>query len=170
VSEAHEPREPREEDGVVLVLARAKNGVIGKGGGLPWRVPEDMKHFRRVTTGHAVIMGRKTYESIGKPLKDRRNLVISRRAGLVLEGCEVCASFDEALARAKTTDPAPRVIGGAEVYASALASATRVLLTEIDRDVEGDCSMPPFDPREWREVDRRAGETPDVAFVTLERR
>ncbi len=159
-----------EPPGVVLVLARARNGVIGNDGGLPWHVPEDLKHFRRVTTGHAIIMGRKTYDSIGRPLKDRRNLVVSRTHGLTLEGCEVCSSFDEALALARTTDVAPRVIGGAQIYAAALPHARRVLLTEIDRDVEGDCTMPAFDAAEWFETERRPGETLGVAFVTLERR
>jgi dihydrofolate reductase len=155
---------------LVLVLARAKNGVIGKGGALPWHLPEDLKHFRRVTTGHAIIMGRKTYESIGRPLPQRRNIVITRQPGYSAEGCEVVSSLEEAVALARTSDPEPRVIGGAEIYRSALPLATRIFLTEVDRDVDGDVSMPAFDPRDWEEVDRHAGESPGVSFVTLKRR
>jgi dihydrofolate reductase len=155
---------------LVLVLARAKNGVIGKGGGLPWHLPEDLKHFRRVTTGHAIIMGRKTYESIGRPLPQRRSIVVTRQPGIAFEGCEVVSSLERAIELARTTDPEPRVIGGAEIYRAALPLATKILLTEVDRDVEGDVSMPPFDPRDWEEVDRHAADTPDVSFVTLKRR
>lgn len=155
--------------GLVLVLARARNGVIGNAGGLPWHVPEDLQHFRRVTTGHAIIMGRKTYESIGRPLPKRRNIVVSRRRDLALEGCEVYGSLDEAIAHARTTDPEPRVIGGAEIYAQALPHATKIFLTEIDRDVEGDTRMDAFAPSAWIETARVAGETPGVSFVTLER-
>ncbi len=154
---------------LALVVAVASNGVIGKGGGLPWRIPEDMKHFRRVTTGHAVIMGRKTWESIGKPLVNRRNIVVTRTPGYTAEGAEVAASVDEAIARARQTDDEPRVIGGAEIYRATLPLATRLFLTEVHRDVEGDVSFPPFDRAEWREVERRAGEDPTVQYVTLEK-
>jgi dihydrofolate reductase len=157
-------------DELVLVLARAKNGVIGKNGGLPWHLPEDLKHFRRVTTGHAIIMGRKTYESIGRPLPQRRSLVVTRMRDRVIEGCEVCASLDEAIARARETDPEPRVIGGAEIYLQALPRATTIFLTEVDRDVEGDATMPAFDPSDWEETERVRGETDSVSFVTLRRR
>lgn len=158
------------QGGLVLVLARAKNGVIGKGGGLPWHLPEDLKHFRKVTTGHAIIMGRKTYDSIGRPLPQRRSIVISRTPGLVIEGCEVAPSLEAAIALAKTTDDEPRVIGGAEIYRQALPRASRIFLTEVDRDVEGDVTMPPFDANEWHEIDRVPAETEGVTFITLERR
>lgn len=154
---------------LALVVAVASNGVIGRNGGLPWRIPEDLKHFRRVTTGHAVIMGRKTWESIGKPLANRRNIVITRTPGYAAEGAEVVASIDEAIARARETDEEPRVIGGAEIYRATLPIATRLFLTEVHRDVEGDASFPPFDRAEWREVERRAGEDETVQYVTLER-
>src|SRR3954469_3389159 len=97
---------------LVLVLAVARNGVIGKDGKVPWYIPEDLKHFRRVTTGHAVIMGRKTWDEVGKPLPERRNIVISKTPGLKLEGGEVVTTLDEAIARARTTDAEPHVIGG----------------------------------------------------------
>lgn len=156
---------------LTLIAAVARNGVIGKGGGLPWKIPEDLAFFKRTTTGHAVIMGRRTFEEVGRPLPNRRNIVVSRRAGLTLPGCEVAASLEEAIAAARTTDPDPFVIGGAEIYRAALGLgvATRMLVTEIDRDVEGDTWFPEFDRAVWRETERRAGDTPGVTFVTYER-
>lgn len=151
-----------------LVLAVAKNGVIGKDGQVPWHVPEDLKHFRLSTTGHAVIMGRKTWDEVGKPLPNRRNLVVSRTADLRLEGAEVVPSLDEAIALARTTDAEPRVIGGAEIYRLALPLATRVLLTEIQLEPEGDTFFA-LDRSGFRETERRAGEDPRAVFVTLER-
>lgn len=167
--EADAPSRP-----LVLVVARARNGVIGKDGALPWRIPEDLKHFRRVTTGHTIVMGRKTFESIGRPLPERRSIVVSRNRALAgaapAAGYEAYPSLEEALDAAYRTDSAPRVIGGAEIYARALPLATTVLLTEIDRDVDGDCTMPAFDASVWEEVERRGGESAGVAFVTLKRR
>jgi dihydrofolate reductase len=155
---------------LALVLAMSDAGVIGKDGGLPWRIPEDMKHFKAVTMGHAVIMGRKTHESIGRPLPGRRNLVVSRRGGWEAPGCEVVGSLEEALRRARESDDEPRVIGGAAIYALALPLATRVFLTQVHRVVDGDTSFEPFDPKAWRVVSRRAAETErDVEFVELER-
>jgi dihydrofolate reductase len=146
------------------VVAVARNGVIGKDGALPWRYPEDMRHFKRVTLGHAVIMGRRTWESIGKPLVDRRNIVVSRAA---LPGVEVVPTLEQALALARTADDEPRVIGGAGLYAAALPLATRLYLTEVEREVEGDTFFPPFDRTAWRETERRPGD--GVSFVILER-
>jgi dihydrofolate reductase len=151
-----------------LVLAIAKNGIIGKDGKVPWNVPEDLKHFRRSTTGHAVIMGRKTWEEVGKPLPNRRNLVVSRRADLQLEGAEVAPSLEEAIALARTTDDEPRVIGGAEIYRLALPLATRVLLTEIQLEPEGDTHFT-LDRSGFRETERRVGEDPRAVYVTLTR-
>ena len=154
---------------LALIVAMSKNGTIGLGGALPWHVPEDLKHFKRITTGHAILMGRKTHESIGRPLPNRRNLVVSRTPGLVIEGCEVAASLEEAIRLARASDPEPIVIGGAELYRAALPLATRLYVTEIARDIDGDVKFPDFDPSLWRETDRRAGEAADVTFVTLER-
>jgi dihydrofolate reductase len=151
-----------------LVLAVARNGVIGKDGQVPWRVPEDLKHFRRSTLGHAVIMGRKTWDEVGKPLPERRNIVVSRNAYLRLEGAEVVTSLDEAIARARTTDEEPRVIGGAEIYRLALPLATRVLLTEIQLEPEGDTVFE-LDRSGFRETERRVGDDPRAVYVTLER-
>ena len=158
------PREP-----LVLVVAVAKNGIIGKAGKLPWRIPEDLRHFRRTTEGHAVIMGRKTWDEVGKPLPGRRNIVVSGQPGLVLEGAEIAASLDEAIALARQTDDEPFVIGGSTIFAAAMAVATKIYWTEVHREVEADTFFPPFDRTAWRETARRKGETEGVEFVTLER-
>ena len=155
-------------DPLVLVLAIGKNGVIGKDGKVPWYIPEDLKHFRRATTGHAIIMGRKTWDEVGKPLPHRRNIVVSRQPALTLPGAEVVATLEEAIALARTTDPEPRVIGGAEIYRLAMPFATKILLTEVEREVEGDTYFH-LDRSGFRETERRAGEEPGVQFVTLER-
>lgn len=152
-----------------MIVAMASNRCIGKDGGLPWHIPEDMKHFVRVTTGHAIIMGRRTHESIGKPLKNRRNIVISRQPDLRIDGCEVASSFGQALGMARETDPMPVVIGGATMYEMALPQTTRLWMTEILREVEGDSFFPPLVPGEWRETERLEGEADEVVFVTLER-
>ena len=154
---------------LALVCAVARNGVIGLAGKLPWHVPEDLKHFRRVTTGHAIVMGRKTWDEVGKPLPNRRNIVVSQRPGLRLEGADIATTLDEAIALARTSDAEPRVIGGAQIFALALPIATRFYLTEIDRDYAGDTQFPPFDRAQWLETERRVGEDPAVTFLTLER-
>lgn len=155
-------------DPLVLVLAVARNGVIGKDGKVPWYIPEDLKHFKDMTMGHAILMGRKTYEETRRPLPGRRNIVITRNRAYEAPGCEVVSTLGEAIALARTTDPEPRVIGGAEIYRLALPLATRIHLTEIDRDAEGDTSFH-LDRAGFRETERRKGETPGVWFVTLDR-
>jgi dihydrofolate reductase len=152
---------------LALVVAIADGGVIGKDGGLPWRLPEDLRHFKAVTLGHAVLMGRKTHASIGRALPGRRNIVVSRTADH-LDGCELARSLEEAIALARATDPEPRVIGGAELYAEALPLATRIFLTEVHGRYEGDAFFH-LDRAGWREASRRPGETEGVEFVTLER-
>jgi dihydrofolate reductase len=151
-----------------MIAAVAKNKVIGNKGQLPWRVPEDLKFFKSMTTGHAIVMGKKTYDSTGKPLPNRRNIVVSRSA-VSIEGAEVCGSIDEAIARARETDPEPFIIGGAEIYRLALPFATRMYITEIDQSPEGDTHFPDFSLSEWKETERRAAETAGVTFVTYER-
>jgi dihydrofolate reductase len=149
----------------------APGRVIGKDGTLPWRIPEDLKHFRRVTMGHAVVMGHRTHESIGRPLPGRRNLVLSRRRGLELPGCEVVPDLDTALERAREGgDEMPMVIGGASVYEEALPKATDLFITEVSIEVEGDTFFPQVDLAEFREVERTAAETPGVTFVHWARR
>ncbi|MEI8259669.1 MAG: dihydrofolate reductase, partial [Deltaproteobacteria bacterium] len=156
---------PREK--LAIVVAASRGGVIGRGGALPWHYPEDLRHFRAVTRGHAVIMGRKTYQSIGRPLPDRRNIVVTRDATFSAPGCEVARSLDEAIALARATDPEPRVIGGAEIYAAALPLATVMYLTEVQLDVDGDVLLPAWDDGAWRETERR--ESGELVFRTLVR-
>jgi len=138
---------------LTLIAAVARNGVIGRDGKIPWRLPGDLPRFKRITMGHPVIMGRKTWLSLDKPLPGRRNIVISRTAGLKLEGAEVFASLAEALAHC-TGASEVFVIGGTEAYREALPRAQRLLLTEIEADIEGDAFFPAFDRDEWRETGR----------------
>ncbi|WP_394839903.1 dihydrofolate reductase [Pendulispora rubella] len=154
---------------LALIAAVARDGIIGKDGGLPWRISEDMRHFKRTTLGHAVIVGRKTYESFGKPLVDRRNIVVTRQRDLAIPGCEVVASLEEAIALARASDPEPMIIGGGEIYRLAMPRITRMVLTYIDRAADGDVRFPDYDANDFRELERRVGEAPDVTFVTLER-
>lgn len=150
-----------------LVAAVAKNGVIGVEGKIPWHLPEDLKHFRRVTLEHAVIMGRLTFDSMGKPLPKRRNIVVSRQA-LTLEGCEVVNSLEQAITLARTTDTEPRVIGGGQLYTLAIPLATRLILTEVQQEPEGDAHFPEFDKSEFTLTEAREGD--GVVYRTLVRR
>lgn len=137
-----------------LVAAMDRNRLIGAGDRLPWRLPADLAHFKRLTLGKPVLMGRRTFESIGRPLPERHNIVVTRDRGFRAEGCTVAHSLDAGLAAAA---PAPEVmvIGGASVYAQCLARAGRMYLTRIDAELEGDTFFPAWDPAEWREVERR---------------
>src|SRR5437016_1982711 len=108
---------------LAIVVAMSKNMIIGHQGKLPWHFSEDLRHFRKVTTGHAIIMGRKTYDSIGRPLPNRRNIVVTHQAKLQLLGCEIARSLDDAVAMARMSDVEPRIIGGASVYQQALPQA-----------------------------------------------
>jgi dihydrofolate reductase len=153
---------------LALIAAVARNGVIGKDGTLPWRLPEDLKHFKRTTKGHAVIMGRKTYESIGRPLPGRRNIVVSRRHA-TLPGCEVAPSLPLAIELARSSDELPFVIGGERLYEEALPLATEIHLTTIDRDIEGDAYFP-SDLSAFFEVESHPAEAEGVTFRLLRRR
>ena len=155
---------------LALVVAMGRGGVIGRDGGLPWHFSEDLKHFRRVTTGHAVIMGRKTWDSIGRPLPGRRNIIVSRQLGLEIEGCEVAASLERAIELAREHDTEPRIIGGSTLYEQALPMATRLYLTEVSEEVAGDTFFPPLDLAEWTELERRRGATDKLQFITLQRK
>lgn len=154
---------------LAAIYARAANGVIGKGGALPWHIPADLKRFKALTMGASMIMGRKTFESFGKPLPGRRHIVLTRDAGWRAEGAEVAPSPAKALAMA---GPDVWVIGGAEVFALLLACCDRVELTEVHADFAGDTIMPPLG-LEWHECAREehaaADGRPAYAFVTLER-
>jgi dihydrofolate reductase len=136
-----------------LIAAVARNGVIGRDGKIPWRLPGDLPRFKRITMGHPVVMGRKTWLSLGKPLPGRRNIVVSRTPGLNLEGAEVYGSLADALATCSDAKEV-FVIGGTEAYREALPLAQRLLLTEIDADIDGDALFPPFDRTQWREARR----------------
>ncbi len=156
---------------VYLVAAVAANGVIGAGGKLPWRLPEDLRHFKALTLGHPVIMGRKTWESLGQPLPGRENIVVTRARGYDAPGAHVAASLDAALALC-SGEPVAFVIGGGELYAAALPFADAMVLTEIDREYAGDAHFPRFDRAAWRETQRKPQAAADgmrFDFVLYER-
>lgn len=161
---------------LVLIAAVARNGVIGRGGELPWRLPEDQQHFRRVTMGCPVIMGRKTWESLParfRPLPGRRNIVVTRNPRWQAEGAQAAGSLDAALALAAGA-PTAFVIGGGELYREALSRADELVLTEIERDFDGDARFPAFDRSVFREAarERHRAAAPndfDFAFVTFGR-
>jgi len=163
---------------VSLVVARADNGIIGRDNSLPWRLPADLKHFKQLTVGKPVIMGRKTFESIGKPLPARHNIVVTRNPEWTAEGVTVVPNLAEAIAAAgldpKTRAEEIMVIGGAEIYAQSLPFARRIYLTEVHDEPVGDTSFPMPDLHEWQETARETfpaeGEYPAYSFVTLERR
>ena len=159
---------------ITFVVARARNGVIGKDNGIPWRIPEDMRRFKAITMGKPLIMGRKTWESLPKkPLPGRTNIVVTRDYGFKAEGAVIVHGIEDALLEAKAEKPQEiAIIGGAEIYAAFMPHATRIELTEIDADIEGDAVMPDFNPAQWQETAREAHVTPDglpYAYVTLQR-
>ena len=151
----HASRVATDRPVLAIVAAVAANSVIGGDNRLPWRLPADIKRFRALTSGHSVIMGRKTWDSIGRALPDRQNIVVTRRAAFSATGAEIASSLAEALARVRLPSPA-FCIGGGELYREALPRACLLYLTEIGRAFEGDATFPHVDPREWREVDREA--------------
>jgi dihydrofolate reductase len=157
---------------IVLIAALADNGVIGRDGALPWRLPEDLKRFRRLTMGQTLLMGRKTFESLGKPLDGRDNWVLTRDPAFAPPGVRVFHSLADALHAAPAT---LYIIGGAELYAQTLPSAHRLELTRVHAAVEGDARFPDFDAAAWREAGREdhaadARHAFPYSFVTLERR
>lgn len=157
---------------ITLIAARARNGVIGRNNQIPWKIPGELAYFKRMTMGNPIVMGRKTWESIGRPLPSRRNVVVTRNRNYTAPGAEVVNSLDDALALADQADEV-FVIGGAELYIEAMPRAGRVLLTEIDADFEGDTFFPPLDTS-WREVERETHPSTDdrpfdFSFVVYER-
>ena len=158
---------------ISLVIAMADNGVIGKGGKLPWRIPKDMRHFKALTTGKPCIMGRRTWDSLPKkPLPERPNIVITRDRNFRAGGAIVVHSFAEALAQAGAAAEIC-VIGGAEIYNASLLRAGRIHLTEVHVDPDGDTRLCPFDRADWRETaheDHVTAEGLRYSYVTLERR
>lgn len=136
-----------------IVVAKSKNNVIGKGNQLPWHLPADLKHFKSVTMGKPIVMGRKTFESIGRPLPGRRNVVISRDKNYSALGCDVFHSIDAALAELKN-EKEVMIIGGANLYQQLLPLVTRIYLTEIDLEIEGDAFFPELDLSRWHALSR----------------
>src|SRR5690606_28793193 len=134
-----------------MVVAASTNSVIGRAGELPWRLPEDLRRFKRLTMGKPIVMGRRTFESIGRPLPGRRNIVVSRRPGLRLEGCDVSDSPDAALALAGQAEEI-MVIGGQQLYEALLPRTTRIHMTRVHETIEGDAFFPALPPNEWQVV------------------
>lgn len=159
---------------ISLIVAMDKRGLIGRDNGLPWHLPNDLRHFKEVTMGKPILMGRKSYESIGRPLPGRQNIVLTRDSQWQADGVDVTTSLEDALALAGTAEEV-MVIGGAEVYALALPMAKRLYLTRIDAEFEGDTWFPALDLKQWDEI-RSEVQQPDVKnpwrhrFITLERR
>lgn len=159
---------------VTLIAARARNGVIGRDNAMPWKIPGEQAYFKRVTMGHPIVMGRRTWDSIGRPLPGRRNIVVTRDRSFLVQGAEVAHGIDEAIALCAGA-PEVFVIGGAQLYDAAMPMADRLLLTEIDHDFDGDAFMPAPEPMQWRETARDAQEAQGppafgFAYVTYERR
>ncbi|MFL9814120.1 type 3 dihydrofolate reductase [Stutzerimonas sp. VN223-3] len=164
---------------LAMIAALAQNRVIGLDNQMPWHLPADLKHFKATTLGKPIIMGRKTWDSLGRPLPGRLNLVVSRQPDLQLDGAETFTSLDEALRRAEAWAREQGVdelmlIGGAQLYAQGLGRAQRLYLTRIDANPEGDAFFPAFDESEWQCIDCQAhaavGEAPAYSFETWQRR
>ncbi|SHL04441.1 dihydrofolate reductase [Hymenobacter psychrotolerans] len=160
---------------LAFVVAIAENNVIGNDNQLLWHLPDDLKHFKRLTQGHPVVMGRRTYESIGRPLPNRTNIVVTRQADWQADGCEVAYSVPDALEQATQLDAEVFVIGGAEIYRQALPAADIIYLTEVHHAFEGDVVFPELNNTEWREESRERHEPDEkhayaFSFVTLRRR
>jgi len=144
-----------------IIVAMSRNRVIGANGAIPWHLPEELKRFKSVTMGHHIVMGRKTWESIGRPLPGRTTVIVSRQRGYSAPGAKIAHSLDAAVA-ACGDDSEIFVIGGAELYAQALPRANRLYLTTVDAEIPGDTAMPAFDAGDWREVS-------SMSFATDER-
>jgi dihydrofolate reductase len=158
---------------LAVIAAVASNGVIGVDNRLPWRLPADLKRFRALTTGHTIIMGRRTWQSLPHALPDRQNIVVTRTRDYRADGAQIAQSFADAIASA-TCPPPVFCIGGAELYREALPLADTLYITEIDRPFEGDATFPNWRRAEWREVGRETHRTErehgfDYAFVTYRR-
>lgn len=160
---------------LAIIVARSKNNIIGSNGFIPWHCPQDLKRFKRLTTGHYIVMGRKTYESIGRPLPRRINIVLTKNKGAIFDGCTTVNSMDEAVNVCLCKDKTIFFIGGFEIYKAALALADTVYLTEIHKSVKGNVEMPKFNAAQWIEESRASGiqEEPEPMgfdFVVYRRR
>ncbi|MBS1158312.1 MAG: dihydrofolate reductase [Proteobacteria bacterium] len=160
---------------IVIIVAVAQNRVIGRDNQLIWNIPEDMAHFKALTAGHTVLMGRKTWESLPprfRPLPGRRNIVISRQADYAAPGAELANSLADGLALA-AADPTVFIIGGADIYRQALPLADRLEITEVELSPEGDSWFPEIPPAEWQEMAKKTPPTPSgtgFSFITYHRR
>ena len=157
---------------ISMIVARSRNHVIGRDNQMPWKISADLQFFKRVTMGHPVIMGRKTWESIGRPLPGRRNIVVSRNANYPINGGELVGSLEEALS-SLAEFPRVFVIGGEQLFTQAFDKADRLYITEIDLDIEGgDTFFEVPNPSDWQEVERTPGSEGDItfSFITLERK
>ncbi|HEY2580573.1 MAG TPA: dihydrofolate reductase [Mucilaginibacter sp.] len=157
---------------VTIVVAISENHVIGKDNKLLWHLPNDLKHFKDITTGHTIIMGRKTYESVGKPLPRRRNIIITRQS-IAIEGCEVVNSIEAALALCASENEV-FIVGGAEIYKQSIHLTNRIYLTIVHKQFDGDSFFPELNKNEWKEVSHEDHEPDDknrlpYSFITLER-
>lgn len=140
---------------ISIIAAVSENGVIGKDGEIPWYLPSDLKHFKELTTGHHIIMGRKTYESIGKPLPDRTNVIVTRQQDYKTEGVEVVHSLDAALELVERSGNTQCfIIGGGEIFRQAMDKVNKIYLTRVHTKTEGDTYFPELDPLIWKEVSR----------------
>lgn len=172
-NEKRNPQSSIRNPKISIICAMAKNYVIGKDNKLPWHLPADLRHFKELTLGKPVIMGRKTYQSIGKPLPDRRNIIISRNTDLIIAGCEVVHSLAEAIQIAKD-EKELMVIGGADIFAQTLPLAQCMYLTIIQQDFDGDAYFPKWNAAEWQILER-SDHLPNeknlfaYSFLTLER-
>jgi dihydrofolate reductase len=143
---------------ITIIVAASENQVIGYKNALPWHISEDLKHFKKITINHSVVMGRKTFESIGKPLKERRNIVISRDGTLKIEGAEVVNSLNEAIHRTKNENEI-FIIGGEQIYKIAMPIATHMHVTKVYNNIKGDAFFPAFDENEWKILTQKDSET-----------
>jgi dihydrofolate reductase len=153
---------------LTIIVARARNGVIGRDNQLPWHLPEDLGFFKRTTMGAPIIMGRKTHESIGRPLPGRRNIVVTRDATRRFDGCEMATGIEQALTLA-SKDGAPEafLIGGTQLYAEGIAYADKLVITEIDADFEGDATFPAPDPAHWEAVSREQHRAQEFEYARV---
>ena len=159
---------------ISLIVAMDRRGVIGAGGDLPWRLSDDLKQFKAITMGKPLVMGRKTHESIGRPLPGRRNIVLTRQQGYTAQGCVVCYDVESVLAACAGFEEV-MVMGGATLYELFLPRAGRIYLTRVQAEVDGDTWFPPFDESAWNEVERQERQADarneyPVSFRVLERK
>lgn len=156
------------------IVAMASNRVIGNRNKLPWHLPADLKHFKAITTGHTIVMGRKTYESIGRPLPNRTNIILTRDANYHVAGCEISTDIEKTL-QAHHAEPEVFIIGGAEIYKQLLPRITRIYLTLVHHDVVGDAYFPELNKQEWQETAREdhaadAENKYEYSFITLQKK